>query len=315
MANARTALLTTKGTSVWVPDAAQSWVTGTVEDVAGKLIVVALSSGEKVQVDPGQVELYSMSATTACKVEDLTKLPNLHEPNLLLTLHERFKLGDIYTYTGPILLALNPFKKLPALYSDANLKRYLTADIGHELPPHAWRIADRAYKNMAADGGKNQSVLVSGESGAGKTETTKIVMKYLTLISQSSAAGGGQVADRVLQVNPLIEAFGNAKTSRNDNSSRFGKLIQMRFDPLNGKLLGAHVDTWVAAARAVDAPRWQAGRLAGWLAGWRTDGFPARAGTCWRRPACPIRPRASATTTSSTSCRPRPALPTRPGGA
>lgn len=249
IANAKTQLLRRAGTPVWAPQPNEAWVTASVVgDSNTNKIQVATSSGETMEVSVDQVELNTMSAQQAAKVEDLTKLPNLHEPGLLLTLHERFKLNEIYTYTGPILLAVNPFKRLPNLYSDKLLKRYLDADVGDDLPPHAWRIADRAFKFMAEDAGKNQSILVSGESGAGKTETTKIVMRYLTVVSHSAGSptdASHVISDRVLQLNPLIEAFGNAKTSRNDNSSRFGKLIQLKFDSISGKLSGAWVDTYL----------------------------------------------------------------------
>lgn len=205
--------------------------------------------------------------------DDLIQLPHLHEPAILHAIHERFKYDRIYTYTGPVLIAVNPFQRLP-LYTQNVLEAYRRDGLlrsqslqpEHQLPPHVYSIADRSYRQMMRMDGastfqrelKSQSILISGESGAGKTETTKIVMMYLTTLGTSSdhgvghsAIGGGishdeglSTMEKVLQSNPILEAFGNGKTLRNDNSSRFGKLIELGFSR-SGQLLGAKVQTYL----------------------------------------------------------------------
>jgi len=184
-------------------------------------------------------------------VDNLINLPHLHEPAILFCLEKRYSHGEIYTYTGPILIAVNPFKKVP-LYSNQILEMYYNRGLlksqGVEsltaLPPHVYAIADAAYRDMmtvimqysypssssSIDGNTaNQCILISGESGAGKTESTKIVLRYLTTVGSSNGVANctGSVMDKILQSNPILEAFGNARTLRNDNSSRFGKFIEL----------------------------------------------------------------------------------------
>ncbi|CAM9291263.1 unnamed protein product, partial [Scytosiphon promiscuus] len=195
-------------------------------------------------------------------VDDLIVLTHLHEPAILYTLHQRYIEDVIYTYTGPILLAINPFWRVP-LYTNEILEQYrrdgkakaYDPDYLSPLPPHVYAIADNAYRLMnnptSENQKRNQSILVSGESGAGKTETTKIVMKYLAILgghdSEALLAGDDSVKSieqQVLQSNPILEAFGNARTVRNDNSSRFGKFIQIDFDK-DGFLIGAAIRTFL----------------------------------------------------------------------
>ncbi|CBJ27444.1 myosin-like protein [Ectocarpus siliculosus] len=195
-------------------------------------------------------------------VDDLIVLTHLHEPAILYTLHQRYIEDVIYTYTGPILLAINPFWRVP-LYTNEILEQYrregkakaFDPDYLSRLPPHVYAIADDAYRLMnnptSENQKRNQSILVSGESGAGKTETTKIVMKYLAILgghdSEALLAGDDSVKSieqQVLQSNPILEAFGNARTVRNDNSSRFGKFIQIDFDK-DGFLIGAGIRTFL----------------------------------------------------------------------
>ena len=265
-------------------------------------------------------------------VDDLIGLTHLHEPAILHALRLRYDANIIYTSTGPILIAVNPFKPMP-LYSDDMMDKYRSHGEGgasgsdakkstaytpfkrgakaaaananqeaaaaekKRLPPHPYQTADDAYRammrgigntrlmggtnrpspgrrsasNMLAagtgDAPTDQSILVSGESGAGKTVTTKIVLNYFAMLSKKiadaessatsyrnmSPGGGGNagananaddvsIEQQVLQSNPILESFGNARTIRNDNSSRFGKYIDIRFTP-NGKLSGASIET------------------------------------------------------------------------
>lgn len=178
-------------------------------------------------------------------VNDLIMLNHLHEPAIIWTLKSRFSKDLIYTNTGPILIAINPFKHLTS-YSQEKVETYYRAgDQGPEfaagMPPHVFKVADSAYRNMVRaysdkSGKADQAILVSGESGAGKTETTKFIMRYLADItkdlSHTSAPNGAAkhgIEHLVLQSNPILESFGNARTLRNDNSSRFGKFIEINF--------------------------------------------------------------------------------------
>jgi myosin-5 len=190
---------------------------------------------------------------------DLISLPHLHEPAILHALSDRFFRGKIYTWIGPVLIAVNPFQRLQ-LYTNEILEDYRRDGLlkaqgmqsNTELPPHVFAIADHAFRQMMAEERRSQSILISGESGAGKTESTKIVMLYLTTLGAGSSAVDIEVEDsgelsvmqKVLQSNPVLEAFGNARTLRNDNSSRFGKFIELGFSRA-GHLLGARVQTYL----------------------------------------------------------------------
>ncbi|CAM9392068.1 unnamed protein product, partial [Ectocarpus fasciculatus] len=169
----------------------------------------------------------------------LTSLQNLHEPAILNALRERYLADKIYTNTGPILIAINPYKSVD-LYSKADIETYRKSSADDGSAPHVFKVANTAFKNLEASQFtefKNQCILVSGESGAGKTETTKFIMRYLAEITKVSDADGEvRIEDRILQSNSILESFGNAKTLRNDNSSRFGKFIEISFSPANGRL-------------------------------------------------------------------------------
>ena len=190
------------------------------------------------------------------------KLSYLHEPGVLDNLQYRYSMHEIYTYTGSILIAVNPFQRLPHLYGEHMMAQYAGVALG-ELSPHVFAVAEAAYRALRLSGTgangdaptvTNQSILVSGESGAGKTETTKLIMRYLAAQGAKphggapSAGGGGHhprpVEDAVLESNPLLEAFGNAKTVRNDNSSRFGKYAEIQFDG-DGCISGAAIRTYL----------------------------------------------------------------------
>jgi len=217
----------------------------------------------------------------ACNLppDDLIHMTHLHEPAIVECLRLRYQQNLIYTCTGPILLALNPFKKCDDLYGEECMQRYyergamlrLGGTDKTKLPPHVYAISDEAFRRMiqtleqsnmqTGTGQADQSILVSGESGAGKTVTTKFIMAYLASLSErqhlppshsmfkdcnSSLMSGekGSVEQQVLQSNPILESFGNARTIRNDNSSRFGKYISLQFCR-RGVLLGASIHTYL----------------------------------------------------------------------
>lgn len=171
---------------------------------------------------------------------DMVNLPFLHEAALLYNLKERHRTGKPYTRTGDIIIAVNPFQWFTEIYTDKVRNRYARVlvwdnqegDPRSTVEPHVYETSALAYKGLAFDG-NDQSILVSGESGAGKTETVKICMNHMASCQQGPRASSSEmspVVQRILGSNPLLEAFGNAKTVRNDNSSRFGKYIQLQFD-------------------------------------------------------------------------------------
>ncbi|KAF7023188.1 hypothetical protein CFC21_035763 [Triticum aestivum] len=172
----------------------------------------------------------------------MTRLSYLHEPGVLDNLAVRYAKNIIYTYTGNILIAINPFQRLPNLVDVQTMEKYKGANLG-DLDPHVFAIADVSYRQMMNEG-KSNSILVSGESGAGKTETTKLLMRYLAFLGGRSGTGGRTVEQQVLESNPVLEAFGNAKTVRNNNSSRFGKFVELQFDK-SGKISGAAIRTYL----------------------------------------------------------------------
>ncbi|TXG63926.1 hypothetical protein EZV62_010920 [Acer yangbiense] len=245
------------GSLVWVEDPEVTWIDGEVVEVKGNEIKVLCTSEKTVVVKASNVYPKDAEAPQ-CGVDDMTKLAYLHEPGVLQNLKSRYDMNEIYTYTGNILIAVNPFRRLPHLYDSHMMAQYKGAAFG-ELSPHPFAVADAAYRLMINDG-ISQSILVSGESGAGKTESTKLLMRYLAYMGGRAVAEGRTVEQQVLekfsfnalflvvalclQSNPVLEAFGNAKTVRNNNSSRFGKFVEIQFDK-NGRISGAAIRTYL----------------------------------------------------------------------
>ncbi|KAL0418596.1 UNVERIFIED_CONTAM: Myosin-8 [Sesamum radiatum] len=226
---------------VWVEDPDVAWIDGEVVAVNGEDIKVLCTSGKTVVVKSSNVYPKDAEAPP-CGVDDMTKLPYLHEPGVLHNLKSRYDINEIYTYTGNILIAVNPFQRLPHLYDSHMMAQYKGAAFG-ELSPHPFAVADAAYRLMMNEG-ISQAILVSGESGAGKTESTKLLMQYLAYMGGRSASEGRSVQQQVLESNPVLEAFGNAKTVRNNNSSRFGKFVEIQFDD-RGRISGAAIRTYL----------------------------------------------------------------------
>ncbi|XP_046849566.1 unconventional myosin-IXa-like isoform X3 [Xenia sp. Carnegie-2017] len=158
--------------------------------------------------------------------DDLCRLPDLNENSLLEKLFERFERGKIYTYVGEILIAVNPYKFFP-IYNPKYINAYQNKRLG-EMQPHIFAIADEAFQNMLKEK-RNQCVVISGESGSGKTESTKLLLHHLTALSHKSGLENTSVEKTILGAGPVLEAFGNAKTSSNNNSSRFGKFTEVKF--------------------------------------------------------------------------------------
>ncbi|XP_019425376.1 PREDICTED: myosin-12-like [Lupinus angustifolius] len=229
------------GSQVWVEDPEIAWIDGEVIEIDGKNAKIITTNGKTVVAEISRIYPKDTEAPPA-GVDDMTKLAYLHEPGVLYNLACRFSLNEIYTYTGNILIAVNPFRRLPHLYDIHMMQQYKGAAFG-ELSPHLFAVADTCYRAMINENG-SQSILVSGESGAGKTETTKMLMRYLAFMGGRSNTEGRTVEQQVLESNPVLEAFGNAKTVKNNNSSRFGKFVEIQFDK-NGKISGAAIRTYL----------------------------------------------------------------------
>ncbi|KAK5611686.1 Myosin-9 [Crenichthys baileyi] len=227
---------------VWVPSEKQGFEAGSLKEEKGDECVVELAdSGKKVKVNKDDIQ--KMNPPKFSKVEDMAELTCLNEASVLHNLKERYYSGLIYTYSGLFCVVINPYKYLP-IYSEEIVNMY-RGKKRHEMPPHIYAITDTAYRSMVQDR-EDQSILCTGESGAGKTENTKKVIQYLAHVASSSKSkkDQGELEKQLLQANPILEAFGNAKTVKNDNSSRFGKFIRINFD-VKGYIVGANIETYL----------------------------------------------------------------------
>ncbi|KAK3165261.1 hypothetical protein QOZ80_1AG0030990 [Eleusine coracana subsp. coracana] len=230
-----------RGSHVWVEDKDLAWVDGEVFQIDGQNAHIRTTKGKTVIANISNIHPKDTEAPLG-GVDDMTRLSYLHEPGVLDNLAVRYAKNIIYTYTGNILIAINPFQRLPNLVDVRTMEKYKGANLG-DLDPHVFAIADVSYRQMINEG-KSNSILVSGESGAGKTETTKLLMRYLAFLGGRSGTGARTVEQQVLESNPVLEAFGNAKTVRNNNSSRFGKFVEIQFDK-SGKISGAAIRTYL----------------------------------------------------------------------
>ncbi|XP_058211002.1 myosin-2 isoform X1 [Rhododendron vialii] len=218
---------------VWCRLPNGQWELGQIQSTLGENSTVLLLDGAAVKVSTG--ELLPANPDILEGVDDLIQLSYLNEPSVLHNLQYRYSHDMIYSKAGPVLIAINPFKDVQCYGTD-----FVTAYREKLFDnPHVYAIADVAYNEMMRDE-VNQSIIISGESGAGKTETAKIAMQYLAGLG----GGSGGVETEILQTSCILEAFGNAKTSRNDNSSRFGKLIEIHFSA-TGNICGAQIQTFL----------------------------------------------------------------------
>ncbi|XP_049870051.1 myosin heavy chain 95F isoform X2 [Pectinophora gossypiella] len=208
---------------VWVRDGSEGFVLARLQELMGEEAdVIPLDNRHPRRVASFE-DIFPAGDPTK-DVDDNCELMFLNEATLLNNILMRYKKNKIYTYVANILLAVNPYEDIKDMYSSPTIKKYQGKSLG-DLPPHVFAIADKAFRDMKSLK-QSQSIIVSGESGAGKTESTKYILKYLCDLW---AKGAGPVEQKILDANPILEAFGNAKTTRNNNSSRFGKFMEVHF--------------------------------------------------------------------------------------
>ncbi|XP_073726882.1 myosin-10 isoform X1 [Misgurnus anguillicaudatus] len=246
---------------VWVPSERHGFEAASIREERGEEVVVELAeNGKKAMVNKDDIQ--KMNPPKFSKVEDMAELTCLNEASVLHNLKDRYYSGLIYTYSGLFCVVINPYKNLP-IYSENIIEMY-RGKKRHEMPPHIYAISESAYRCMLQDR-EDQSILCTGESGAGKTENTKKVIQYLAHVASSHKGRKdhnippespkalklqngilfyGELERQLLQANPILEAFGNAKTVKNDNSSRFGKFIRINFD-VTGYIVGANIETYL----------------------------------------------------------------------
>uniref|UniRef100_A0AAR2JFN5 Myosin motor domain-containing protein n=1 Tax=Pygocentrus nattereri TaxID=42514 RepID=A0AAR2JFN5_PYGNA len=223
-------------TAVFVCEPTEMYLKGTLKSKEGGKATVDTLCGKTLTVKDDEV--FPMNPPKFDKIEDMAMMTHLNEPCVLYNLKERYAAWMIYTYSGLFCVTVNPYKWLPVY--DAIVVAGYRGKKRIEAPPHIFSISDNAYQFMLTDR-ENQSVLITGESGAGKTVNTKRVIQYFATDSESIC---GSLEDQIIAANPLLEAYGNAKTIRNDNSSRFGKFIRIHFGQ-TGKLASADIETYL----------------------------------------------------------------------
>uniref|UniRef100_A0A3B4GL39 Methyl-CpG binding domain protein 3b n=1 Tax=Pundamilia nyererei TaxID=303518 RepID=A0A3B4GL39_9CICH len=233
------------GANVWVPDPDAVWVSAQLlQDYRSgeKHLLLQLSNGNVHYPVGSPSDLPPLGNPDILEGEnDLTALSFLHEPAVLHNLRVRFlDYSSIYTYCGIVLVAINPYDQLP-IYGEEVIDAYSGQDMA-DMEPHIFSVAEEAYRTMIRSGEKNQSIIISGESGSGKTVSAKFTMRYFAVVG--GAAQQTSVEERVLASNPIMESIGNAKTTRNDNSSRFGKYIEIGFGR-KGDIIGANMRTYL----------------------------------------------------------------------
>jgi len=235
-------------TACWVPEEKEGYVVAKIVDASGeKTTKVQMPSFEDKEFKKEQVTQVNPPKYEKC--EDMSNLTYLNDASVLHNLKQRYYNKLIYTYSGLFCVAINPYKRFP-IYTLRAIKIYL-GKRRNEVPPHIFALSDGAYSDMLANG-QNQSILITGESGAGKTENTKKVITYFANVgatgkkkkAEEESSKKGTLEDQIVQTNPVLEAFGNAKTTRNDNSSRFGKFIRIHFGPM-GKLAGCDIEVYL----------------------------------------------------------------------
>uniref|UniRef100_A0A8C8B445 Myosin heavy chain n=1 Tax=Otus sunia TaxID=257818 RepID=A0A8C8B445_9STRI len=234
----------------WIPDEKEAYIEVEIKEISGGKATVETKNKETRVVK--EDELQPMNPPKFDMIEDMAMLTHLNEASVLYNLKRRYSHWMIYTYSGLFCVTINPYKWLP-VYTAPVVAAY-KGKRRTEVPPHIYSIADNAYNDMLRNR-ENQSMLITGESGAGKTVNTKRVIQYFAIVAALgdtpgkklaalATKTGGTLEDQIIEANPAMEAFGNAKTIRNDNSSRFGKFIRIHFGP-SGKLASADIDIYL----------------------------------------------------------------------
>jgi len=220
----------------WVPNKAEGFIAGEVIKEDGKECLLRLGTGEEVKYPMDKVTPMNPPKFDGC--EDCAELSHLNEASVLHNLRKRYDHDLIYTNSGLFLVAVNPYKRIP-IYTPEMINIF-RGRRRNEVAPHIFAVADESYR-MMLNNREDQSMLITGESGAGKTENTKKVIQYIAFVAgRATASGLGELEQQLLECNPLLESFGNAKTNRNDNSSRFGKFIRLQFTS-GGQVAGASI--------------------------------------------------------------------------
>ncbi|EAA09422.5 AGAP005213-PA [Anopheles gambiae str. PEST] len=231
------------GDLVWFDPGLGHPLPGEIQEVhraAQMIIVQALINGkpQTFTLGPNEGNIRARQDLGKTGVEDMTQLEDLHEASLLWNLKLRYDNGLIYTNAGSILIAINPYKMFPESYGIEMAKLYSGRPLG-TLPPHLFAIGSAAHAALPSP----QVVVISGESGSGKTESTKLVMQYLAAVVPGGGSASTVITEQILEAAPLLEAFGNARTVRNDNSSRFGKYLEVYFK--SGAIIGAKITQYL----------------------------------------------------------------------
>ncbi|XP_075244951.1 unconventional myosin-VI-like isoform X2 [Convolutriloba macropyga] len=233
------------GKKVWAPHATDGFILGTIADISETDITVEPLNKEKA-IKTSYSNVFPAEDDTDKRLEDNSALMYLNEATLLNNTKNQYKHDQIYTYVATILIAVNPYHDIPNLYSSEVIKKYKGKSLG-TMPPHVFAIGDLALREMRKTR-SSQSIIVSGESGAGKTESTKYILRYLTESVQaagsSPASSVNSIEQRIVEANPLLESFGNAKTTRNNNSSRFGKFVEVHYNE-RFQVVGGHVSHYL----------------------------------------------------------------------
>ncbi|KAJ1348528.1 hypothetical protein KIN20_003848 [Parelaphostrongylus tenuis] len=226
------------GRLVWAPDVKEGYVLGTLDDIGSETITV-IRKDKQEKITASYDEVFPAEDDPNKTVDDNCALMHLNEGTLLNNCRQRYAKKQIYTYVANILISINPYEEIDDLYSIDTINKYRGKSLG-QLPPHVYAVADKAYRDMRRNK-ESQSIIVSGESGAGKTESQKAVLRYLC---ENWGSAAGPIQQRILETNPILEAFGNAKTLRNNNSSRFGKFVEIHFGT-DDKVVGGFVSHYL----------------------------------------------------------------------
>ncbi|CAD7943154.1 unnamed protein product [Amoebophrya sp. A120] len=240
------------GMSMWVPHETKAFTAARdlrITQGSGKKTVLVYEdteTKERIEVPEDKKHLITeVEEDHLMAVPDVTTLRTVTHASVLETVKRRYKQNQIYTKVDDVIISVNPFAVIPGLYDAEAVSRYENCSDPREMPPHVYCISKNAMMGLYEN--KDQAILISGESGAGKTENCKILLHYFT---QSAASNSG-IQDRIMQCNPLLEAFGNAKTSRNNNSSRFGKWTALHFSMANEIEGAGLIDYLLEKSRAV----------------------------------------------------------------